>query len=313
MKIAMMGSGGVGGYFGARLAAAGHDVSFIARGSHLAAMKRDGLKVLSAKHGDITVKPVHATDDPAGVGEVDVVIIAVKLWDTEATGRAVLPMIGPGTLVISLQNGIEAEDILAPIVGAEHLAGGAAFIASAIEAPGVIKHIGTIQRIVIGELGGDLEGGITPRITEFVEACQAAGIDAEASGDITRILWEKFVFLCGLSGTTTMLEKTAGPIREDQTSRQLLSDIMTEVALVGRAKGIQLPADFVEGRLEFFDGLPAEMTSSTHHDLDRGNRLEIPWLAGAVVRLGNELGVEVPANRKVCTALEPYIMGSAAP
>ncbi|MEE8516805.1 MAG: 2-dehydropantoate 2-reductase [Alphaproteobacteria bacterium] len=313
MKIAMMGSGGVGGYFGARLAAAGHDVTFIARGAHLAAMKRDGLKVMSAEHGDVTVKPVQATDDPGTLGVLDVAIIAVKLWDTEAAGRAVLPMIGPGTLVISLQNGIEAEETLTPIVGAEHLAGGAAFIASAIEAPGVIKHIGTIQRIVVGELGGDHGGGITPRITGFAEACREAGIDAEASGDITRILWEKFVFLCGLSGTTTMLEKTAGPIREDSVSRRLLADIMAEVAAVGRAKGIQLPADFVEGRLEFFDGLPPEMTSSTHHDLDRGNRLEIPWLAGAVVRLGDELGVEVPANRKVCQALEPHIMGRATP
>ncbi len=309
MKIAMMGSGGVGGYFGARLAAAGHHVSFIARGTHLAAMKRDGLKVISAVHGDVTVKPVHATDDPATVGVLDVAFIAVKLWDTEAAGRAVLPMIGPGTLVISLQNGIEAEALLSPIVGADHLAGGAAFIASAIEVPGVIKHIGTIQRMVIGELGG----GITPRITGLAEACREAGIDAEASGDITRILWEKFVFLCGLSGTTTMLEKTAGPIREESVSRRLLSDIMAEVALVARAKGIQLPDDFVEGRLEFFDGLPAEMTSSTHHDLDRGNRLEIPWLAGAVVRMGDELGIPVPANRKVCVALEPHIMGRATP
>lgn len=305
MKIAMMGSGGVGGYFGARLAAGGHDVSFIARGAHLAAMKRDGLKVISAQHGDVTVKPAQATDDPSDVGVADAVIIAVKLWDTEAAGRAVMAMVGPGTLVISLQNGIAAEDILAPIVGADRLAGGAAFIASAIEAPGVIKHIGTIQRMVIGELGG----GITPRITGFTEACREAGIDAEASGDITRILWEKFVFLCGLSGTTTMLQKTAGPIREDPEHRRLLTDIMEEVALVARAKGIALPADFVEGRLEFFDGLPAEMTSSTHHDLDRGNRLEIPWLAGSVVRLGDELGVEVPANRKVCDALAPRIMG----
>lgn len=305
MKIAMMGSGGVGGYFGARLAAGGHDVSFIARGAHLAAMKRDGLKVISAEHGDVTVKPVQATDDPSDVGVADAVIIAVKLWDTEAAGRAVMAMVGPGTLVISLQNGIAAEDILAPIVGVDRLAGGAAFIASAIEAPGVIKHIGTIQRMVIGELGG----GITPRITGFTEACREAGIDAEASGDITRILWEKFVFLCGLSGTTTMLQKTAGPIREDPEHRRLLTDIMEEVALVARAKGIALPADFVEGRLEFFDGLPAEMTSSTHHDLDRGNRLEIPWLAGSVVRLGDELGVEVPANRKVCMALAPRIMG----
>lgn len=309
MKIAMMGSGGVGGYFGARLAAAGHHVSFIARGAHLDAMRRDGLKVISAGCGDVTVKPVHATDDPGTVGVPDVIVIAVKLWDTEAAGRAVLPMIGPGTLVISLQNGIEAEELLAPIVGADHLAGAAAFIASAITAPGVIKHIGTIQRMVIGELGG----GLTPRVTGLAEACREAGIDAEASGDITRILWEKFVFLCGLSGTTTMLEKTAGPIREDPTSRRLLADIMAEVALVARAKGIALPADFVEDRLEFFDGLPAEMTSSTHHDLDRGNRLEIPWLAGAVVRMGDELGLEVPANRKVCAALEPHIMGRARP
>ncbi len=216
MKVAMMGSGGIGGYFGARMAQAGADVSFIARGAHLDAMRKHGLRIDSPEMGDAHIAPVQATDDPAEVGAVDYVIMGVKLWDTEAAGHAIAPMLGPETTVLSLQNGVEGDDILASIVGEERLIAGVAFIGSAISAPGVIGHVGTMQRIVIGER----EGGISPRIEALRDMLQKGGVMAEASEDIQRMLWEKFVFLVGLSSTTTLMRTTIGPVRENPETRE---------------------------------------------------------------------------------------------
>jgi 2-dehydropantoate 2-reductase len=305
MKFAMMGSGGVGGYFGGRLAAAGHDVTFIARGAHLAAIRNNGLRIESGL-GEVTVQPARASDDGATVGQVDYVIIAVKLWDTEAAGRAVVPMLGAGTSVVSLQNGVEADDILAAIVGRERLIGGAAFIAASIARPGVIAHLGTMQRVVIGEP----DGGASPRVEGLLSALAGAGVDAEISDDIARTLWEKFVFLVGLSATTTLMRTTVGPVREDPDSRAFLLNAMREVVAVGRAKGIDLAADYADDRLAFADRLPPDMTSSMRHDLDRGNRLEVGWLSGAVVRFGAALGIPVPLNHTVYAALKPLAAGN---
>ena len=191
MRIAMMGSGGVGGYFGGRLAANGYDVTFIARGRHLAAIRDAGLRIDSRDMGDATIQPAQATDDPAKVGHVDYIVVGVKLWDTEQAGKAILPMIGPETAVISLQNGVDCDEILGRIVGADRIMGGMAQIASSIGEPGVIKHIGTMQRIVIGEP----KGGTTPRVSAFHQALQSSGITAEISDNIERAIWEKFVFL----------------------------------------------------------------------------------------------------------------------
>ena len=306
MKFAMMGSGGVGGYFGGRLAAAGHDVTFIARGAHLAAIRNHGIRIESGL-GPVTVQPARASDDAATVGPVDYVIIAVKLWDTEAAGRAVAPMLGAGTSVVSLQNGVEADDILAGIVGRGRLIGGAAFIAASIARPGVIAHLGTMQRVVIGEL----DGGTSPRVDGLQAALAGAGIDAEVSDDIARTLWEKFVFLVGLSATTTLMRTTIGPVREDPDSRTFLLNAMREVVAVGRAKGIDLPADYADDRLAFADGLPPDMTSSMRHDLDRGSGLEVGWLSGAVVRFGDALGIPVPLNHTVYAALKPLAAGKS--
>lgn len=301
IRIAMMGSGGIGGYFGGRMAAAGADVTFIARGRHLNTIRNTGLRIDSAELGDALVHPAKATESPADVGPVDCVIMGVKLWDTEETGRIIAPMLGPDTAVLSLQNGIDGDEILAPIVGRERLIGGVAFIASSISEPGTIKHIGTMQRIVIGEP----DGSGSARLTALHEAMTAGGIDAEISQDIDRTIWEKFVFLVGMSSTTTLMNSTIGPIRSDPEGREFLHSVFREVTAVGRARGIDLPADFGDTRLEFADGVPAEMTTSMHHDLKAGNRLELPWLAGAVVRMGREAGVPTPVCQAVYAALLP--------
>jgi 2-dehydropantoate 2-reductase len=302
MRIAMMGAGGVGGYFGGRLAAGGFDVTFIARGRHLEAIRNNGLRIDSRDIGDAIIDPAVATDAPTDVGVVDYVIVGVKLWDTEDVGRAIAPMIAPDTTVLSLQNGVECDDTLASVVGAEHLIGGVAFIASSIREPGVIEHIGTMQRVVVGERAG----GSSPRVEALQQMMLQAGITAETSEDIERTIWEKFVFLVGLSATTTMLRTTLGPIREDPENRKLLLNIMRETVAVGRAKWIDLPDDYADDRLAFADGLPADMTSSMHHDLNAGNRLEVAWLSGAVARFGDEVGVATPINQTVFAALRPH-------
>jgi len=306
MRIVMMGSGGVGGYFGGRMAAAGCDVTFIARGRHLQAIRDHGLKIASRDMGDVIVAPAKATDSPEEVGAVDYVIVAVKLWDTEATGRAIVPLLGPDTTVVSLQNGVEADEMLASIVGRERLIGGVAFIASSIAEPGVIRHIGTMQRVVIGEHGG----GSSPRVDALWQALREAGVTAEVSDDIERTIWEKFVFLVGLSATTTLMRTPLGPIRQDPESRALLLDVMRETVSVGRARGVALAEGYAEDRLEFADGLPADMTSSMHHDLESGNRLELAWLSGAVTRFGREAGIPTPFNQMVVDALEPHAAGT---
>jgi len=302
MRIAMMGSGGVGGYFGGRMAAAGHDVTFIARGAHLEAIRRDGLRIESRDMADATVDPASATDDPAEVGPVDCVVVGVKLWDTEAAGKAMLPMLGPETTVVSLQNGVECNDILAPIVGRERLLGGIAQIASSIGLPGVISHIGTMQRVVIGEFGG----AASARVEALHRALLDGGITAEISDDIERTIWEKFVFLVGLSATTTLMRTTIGPVREDPDSRDFLLGVVREAVAVGRARGVGLPDDYAEDRLAFIDGLPFDMTSSMHHDFERGNPLEVAWLSGAVARFGHALDIPTPVNHTVWAALKPH-------
>ncbi len=298
----MMGAGGVGGYFGGRMAASGCDVTFIARGRHLEAIRMNGLRIDSRDSGDAIIDPANATDDPADVGVVDYVIVGVKLWDTEAAGRAILPMVGSDTTVLSLQNGVECDETLARIVGTEHLIGGVAFIASSIGEPGIIKHIGTMQRVVVGERAGRS----SPRVDALHGVMLHAGITAEVSDDIERAIWEKFVFLVGLSATTTMLRTTLGPVREDPQSRKMLVNVMRETVAVGRAKGIDLAENYADDRLAFADDLPVDMTSSMHHDLEAGNRLEVAWLSGAVVRFGREYGVPTPANQAVFDALESY-------
>ncbi|GMQ90447.1 MAG: 2-dehydropantoate 2-reductase [Gammaproteobacteria bacterium] len=299
MKIAVMGSGGVGGYFGARLAAHGYDVTFIARGAHLEAIHSHGLAVQST-NGDVHVHPATATDTPSTTGVVDHVLFATKLWDTETAGEAIRPLIGPETAVISLQNGVDAEDRLAATLGREHVMGGLAQISAIITAPGVIRHTGTMAKIVFGELDGDR----TPRTEALLAALRESGVDAEISDNIERSIWQKFVFLVALSGVTSVTRHALGPVRQDPDTRALLETVMMETVAVARAKGIDIDPGLVEDRLSFFDTLPAEMTSSMHQDLERGNRLELNWLSGTVTRMGREYGVETPANAFIYAALK---------
>jgi len=304
VKFAIMGSGGLGGYFGARLAQAGSDVAFLARGAHLTAMREHGLKVESAL-GDVHLRDVRATDKPADLGLVDFVFFCVKLWDSEAAAEQIAPLVGPNTTIISFQNGVQKDNLLRRGFGDAALMGGVAYIATAIERPGVIKHTGTMQRLVFGEY----DGSSSPRAQALLEACLAGGINAELSNDVRREIWDKFIFLVGLSATTTTIRLPIGPIREHPQTRAFLLDVMREAMAVGRAHGVMLPEDYAEARLAFCDGLPADMTSSMHHDLERGNRLEVAWLSGGVVELGKKAGVPTPANAAVAAILALHAGG----
>ena len=306
MKIAVMGSGGVGGFYGGRLANAGYDVSFIARGPHLAAMREHGLLIENEPQGNILVPHVTVTDDPSTIGVVDVVLIAVKLWDTEDAAKAIAPLVGPQTAVLSLQNGVIKDDILRQAFGDAAVMGGVTYLATNISRPGVITQTGTMQRLLLGEY----DGRRSPRAAQLLEALLRAGVQADISDDIRRTLWEKYVFLVGLSGTTTTMRSTIGPIRENPQTRAFLADVMQETVAVGRAHGVKLPEDYAAQRLAFVDTLPAGMTSSMHHDLEAGNRLEVAWLSGGVVQLGTPVRVPTPANRAVWDVLALHASGS---
>lgn len=306
MKIAVMGTGGVGGYFGARLAAKGVEVTFIARGAHLQAIRAGGLR-LESPNGNAHIQPARATDTPADVGPVDYVLFTTKLWDTVSAAKAIRPMIGADTAVTSLQNGVFAEQLLGEILGGEHVMGGLAQISSFIAAPGVIRHAGTMARVVFGEL----DGTRTPRAQALLEVFHEAGVDADIADNIERAIWQKFIFLVGLSGVTAVTRQSIGPLREDADTRALLAQVMAETAAVARAKGIEIDPAFVDDRLTFMDTLPADMTSSMAHDLVQGNRLELDWLSGAVARMGDELGVDTPANAFVYTALKLSAAGNS--
>ena len=299
-----MGSGGVGGYFGARLARGGCDVGFIARGAHLAALRERGL-VVESELGNVSLSKVCATDDPATLGSVDVVLICVKLWDTEAAAHAISPIVGPATTVLSLQNGVQKDDVLRRILGERPILGGICYISATIARPGVISHTGTVQKLVFGEY----DGRRSARVEALLEACRRAGIDVELSLEIRKAIWEKFVFLVGLSAATTAIRLPIGPIRKNPRTRKFLLDITREVVAVGRAQGVALSAEYAEDLLSYCDGLPAEMASSMYHDLERGNRLEVDWPSGAVVELGQPPGVPTPLNRAVSDILALHADG----
>lgn len=305
MKLAVMGSGGVGGFFGGHLAHVGCDVSFVARGAHLAAMREHGLRIDSEAHGDVHLPRVKVTDDPATIGPVDLVLIAVKLWDLDATALAIKPLVGPNTAVLSLQNGVLKDNILRRHFGDAAVMGGVAYVATQISAPGVITQTGPLQRFVLGEY----DGSRSTRAEQMLAGLLRAGIDAELSDDIRRTLWEKYVFLVGLSGATAAMRSPIGAIRSHARTRAFLLDLMKETVAVGRAHGVNLPEDYADQRLQFADTVPADMTSSLHHDLERGNRLEVEWLSGGVVTLGEKVGVPTPANRAVWGVLALHAQG----
>jgi 2-dehydropantoate 2-reductase len=304
MRIAVVGAGGVGGYFGARLSAAGHEVTFVARGRHLEAIRERGLLVRSPL-GDLKVPATAVVPTIAELEPVDVVLVAVKLWDTEDVAAQLHDVVDEQTRVISLQNGVRKDAVLRRHLPAQAVWGGVCYISAVIEEPGVVAHRGELQKLVFGPYD-DVD---TPRATDFLDACLSAGIEAELSPDIERVIWEKFVFLVGLSATTTAVRQPIGVIRSDVHSRELLRDVMAEAVTVGRAAGVRLDAEFADERLAFCDTLPAAMTSSMHHDLAQGNRLELPWLSGSVVALGREYGIPTLRNQTIADVLAPYELG----
>jgi 2-dehydropantoate 2-reductase len=304
MKIAIVGAGGVGGYFGAQLAKSGADVAFIARGKHLAAIRSQGLTIESPV-APVRNLQVSATDDPAQLGMVDLAILAVKLWDTATAAEQMRPLVGPATAVVSFQNGIDAEDILARMYGPERTLGGVSHIFAGIERPGVIRHAGQMARLTLGEL----DNKPSARVDAFVALCQKAGFEILAPDDIHRAIWEKFIFLSAFSGATALARSSIGPIREDPDSLRLFTQALAESIQVARARKIALAADAFEKTMAFTGALPPEMKSSMLNDLERGARLELPWLSGAICRLGRELSIPTPTHDAILGALKPLAMG----
>lgn len=305
MRIAVIGAGGVGGYFGAKLARGGHDVAFVARGAHLAAMRANGLRVESAG-GDIVLPQVVATDDPASLAPADVVMSCVKLWDVEQSAGEIAPLVARGGVVIPFQNGVDSADMLTRVLGASRVLGGVAYIAASIRAPGVIAHVGSMARLRVGAF----DDALADRARAFVDECRASGIEAEVAPDIRRALWEKFVFLDALSGVTCLARQPIGGVRGDPELRAAFEAAMREAVAVANAQGVVLPSDFVAGQLRILDALPAEMRSSMLNDLAAGRRLEAPWLCGRVAQLAAQKGIPAPVNATIYAGLKPYLHGT---
>ena len=305
MRIAVIGAGGVGGAFGAALAKAGADVTFVARGAHLAAMREKGLRIEGGR-GETHLVPTQATDDPASIGVVDLVLFCVKLWDVESAGAAIRPLIGPQTAVIPLQNGIDASERLAPILGETAVMGGVAMISATIAEPGVIRQTGSFMRLIFGEL----DGRITQRGQAFLALCQRAGFDATLSDAIQTELWLKFILLASNASITALTRQPLGKLREDADILPYFTAAFQEVADVGRARGIKLPADAVQRGVTMVTNAPPAMMASMAVDLIRGNRIELPWLSGKVVELGRELGVPTPVHAMLYAMLKPYVDGA---
>jgi 2-dehydropantoate 2-reductase len=307
MRIAVVGAGGVGGGFGAALARAGADVTFIARGAHLAAMKSKGLRVEGGR-GETHLVPTQATDDPRTVGPVDYVLFCVKLWDVEGAGEQIRPLVGPNTAVIPLQNGIDAPELLLPILGKGAVMGGVAQISASIVEPGVVRQVGTFMRMLFGEL----DGSTSKRGEALLAMCRKAGFDATLSDQIVSELWMKFILLATNASLIALVRQPMGKVRDDPDMKPHFVAAYNEVIAVGKARGVKLPADALDRMLAFNAGAPPSMKPSMALDLERGNRIELPWLGGKVVELGRQLGVPTPTHSFMYAALKPYVMGTPA-
>ena len=304
MRIAFMGAGGLGGYFGAKLCQGGADVHFIARGEHLRALKSDGLRIEGPE--PMHIEHVNATDDPSQVGPVDFVMLGVKLWDTKAALEQMRPMVGPDTAIISFQNGVLKDEYLRDAYDASQIMGGLGYVDTTIDRPGVIRQTGPMQRLIFGEF----DGSHSARGEALLEACLAGGINAELSANILCQIWEKYVFLVGLSATTATIRKPIGPIRENPQTRAFFCDLMREVVGVGRARGVDLAEDYADAALALGDNVSADMCASMYHDLERGKPLEVRWLSGGVVELGEPEDVPTPLNRAVADILALHAAGT---
>src|SRR3984957_10733409 len=307
MRIGVTTGGAVGAYFGGRLAAAGHDVVFFARGANLAALRQNGLKIDSVK-GDLVLPKVNATDDTTSVAPVHLVLFAVKLWHTERAAEQTRPIVGPATRVITLQNGVDSVERIAPILGRDNVVGGIAYCATVLSAPGVVSHTSDFAQIRCGRVDGQPD----TMLTALVDAAKKANVDIVQTSTFEVDRWKKFVFLAAMSGMTSATREPLGKILADPDTRAMFESLLAEIVAVGRAKGVALPADFVEDRMKYAATTPFGFKASMAHDLDRGSRMELDWLAGRVVSLGRELGVPVPMNTAVYTVLKPHRMGKSA-
>ena len=304
MRMAIMAAGAVGGYFGARMAAAGHDVAFIARGAHLEAMRRDGLTIES-KLGDLHLKHVHVTDDTSSIGPVDVVLFAVKLWDTETAGEATRPLLGRDTRVITLQNGVDSVERLAPILGENATIGGSTHVVVKIAQPGLIRHAGPFARIRCGRLDRRPD----PLLARYVDEIKGANIDITLADDMLLDLWKKFVLLSANAGATATSRQPLGVIRADDDMRAFFYQLMNETMAVGRAAGVTFPTDFQAELDRLVAAFAPETKASMANDLDAGNRLELDWISGKVAALGRKYNVPTPGHAAVYAILKPYRMG----
>jgi 2-dehydropantoate 2-reductase len=304
MKIAIVGAGGVGGYFGGLLARDEHDVAFVARGVHLRAIRARGLRVESTE-GHFTIAPANATDDPGEIGAVDLVLLCVKTYDLAATLGQLRPLVGPGTALVTLQNGVEAPAMVAAVYGREAVLPGVVYCEVAVKEPGVIFQGSPMRRIIVGELGGTS----TPRARAIASVLAAAGVDTILSDNILGALWGKFCFICGMSGVTTLTRRSVGPILADEEAQLLLRAVVEEARAVAVAQGVRFDADPVEAGLATFARFAPEAKSSMQRDLERGGRLEVEALNGAVVRLGRALGIATPANQAIYAALRLAVIG----
>mgnify|MGYP001147307760 FL=1 len=304
MRFAIYGTGGVGGYFGGRLAQAGHEVTFIARGAHLEAICRDGLKVESIL-GDFTIQPARAESDPAAVGTVDVVVVGVKTWQVEAAGQAIRPLVGASTLVLPLQNGVEAPGQLAAALDAPgqlpHVLGGLCRLATQVAAPGVIRHSGIHPQIAFNRLDGQPD----ERVEALRQALAATGSTVEVPADIQAALWAKFAFIAPFGGVGAAARVPMGVLRSVPETRQLLVGAIAEVAAVGRALGVNLPAEVETRTLAMMDSIPAGTIASMQRDIMEGRPSELEAQTGAVVRLGAQSGVATPVNTFLYAVLLP--------
>jgi len=304
MRIAIVGSGGVGGYFGGRLAAAGTDVTFLARGAHLEALRTKGLHIRSPK-GDLHLPQVRATDDPSTIGQVDVVFFAVKLYDTQSALTALPPLIGADTVVLPFQNGVESIDTLVRAIGQAHTGGGVAYVSAVVAEPGLIRHT-AFDHLIFGEV----DGVHSPRLERLLEACRLAGFRATLSDDIGVDIWTKFVRLTVFSGMTAVARSPIGVIVNDPELLAMLKAGCAEALAVAHAKGVPVATDVVDRLVEAYRATPPHAKASMLEDLERGRRLELPWLSAAIVRLGREVGVDTPVHRFIATVLGPHVNGA---
>jgi 2-dehydropantoate 2-reductase len=304
VRIAIVGAGGVGGYFGGRLAEAGADVVFLARGAHLHAMRANGLRIVSP-NGDVHIPRVDATDDPAAIGPVDIALFAVKMYDSEAAARMLPPLVGPDTAVIPLQNGVDGVDIVRRALGPTNTAGGTVYVSAVIAEPGVIRHT-AMDHLMFGEL----DGTRSPRLERLLAACSPARFKSTLSEQIHVDIWTKFVRLSTFSGMTAVTRSPIGTIVNDPDLLAMLKAALSEATQVARARGVPVPEDSPDRVEAGYKVMPAGAKSSMLEDLERGRRLELHWLSAAVVRIGEEVGVPTPVHRFITTVLRPHMNGA---